>query len=108
MASTSINANMGMVGPSFCHNFYRKCVHWRSRQWQLVAVKTKAFSYVRVSGKCQIDGDGVQKLRASRLRIRRAGGRCEGRKAYGSTPEDQAVAEKMKVWRKEGKAFAET
>lgn len=49
----------------------------------------------------------VQKLRASRLRIRRAGGRCEGRKAYGSTPEEQAVIEKMKAWRKERKSFAE-
>jgi DNA invertase Pin-like site-specific DNA recombinase len=49
----------------------------------------------------------VQKLRASRLRIRRAGGRCEGRKPYGETPEDQVVVEKMKTWRKEKKSFVE-
>jgi DNA invertase Pin-like site-specific DNA recombinase len=49
----------------------------------------------------------VQKLRASRLRIRRAGERCEGRKPYGSTPEETAVIEKMKAWRKERKSFAE-
>jgi DNA invertase Pin-like site-specific DNA recombinase len=33
----------------------------------------------------------VQKLRASRLRIRRAGGRCEGKKPYGHTPEEATV-----------------
>lgn len=49
----------------------------------------------------------VQKLRASRLRIRRSGQRCEGRKPYGSTPEEQAVIEKMKAWRKEEKSFLE-
>jgi len=49
----------------------------------------------------------VQKLRASRLRIRRSGGRCEGRKAYGSTPAELAVIERMKAWRTERKSFAE-
>lgn len=49
----------------------------------------------------------VQKLRASRLRIRRSGGRCEGRKPYGARPEEQAVIEKMITWRKERKSFAE-
>lgn len=49
----------------------------------------------------------VQKLRASRLRIRRAGERCEGRKPYGSTPGELAVIEKIKAWRKERKSFAE-
>ena len=49
----------------------------------------------------------VQKLRASRLRIRRSGQRCEGRKAYGVTPEEQRVIEKMVAWRKERKSYAE-
>jgi len=49
----------------------------------------------------------VQKLRASRLRIRRSGQRCEGRKAYGVTPEEQKVIEKIVVWRKERKSYAE-
>lgn len=49
----------------------------------------------------------VQKLRASRLRIRRAGGRCEGRKPFGAIPEEAAVIEKMKAWRKERKSYAE-
>jgi DNA invertase Pin-like site-specific DNA recombinase len=49
----------------------------------------------------------VQKLRASRLRIRRGGQRCEGRKPFGATPGEQAVIEKMKAWRKERKSFAE-
>jgi len=49
----------------------------------------------------------VQKLRASRLRIRRAGGRCEGRKPYGATPEEQAVILRVLDWRKELKSFTE-
>jgi DNA invertase Pin-like site-specific DNA recombinase len=49
----------------------------------------------------------VQKLRASRLRMRRSGQRCEGRKPYGETPEERTVVEKMKTWRKERKSFAE-
>ena len=49
----------------------------------------------------------VQKLRASRLRIRRSGGRCEGRKPYGATPGELAVIERMLAWRKERKSFAE-
>ncbi len=49
----------------------------------------------------------VQKLRASRLRMRRSGQRCEGRKPYGETPEERIVVEKMKTWRKERKSFAE-
>lgn len=49
----------------------------------------------------------VQKLRAARMRIRREKGRCEGRKAFGSTPEEALVIEKMKVWRRERKSFAE-
>jgi DNA invertase Pin-like site-specific DNA recombinase len=49
----------------------------------------------------------VQKLRASRLRIRRSGGRCEGRKPYGKTADEQVVIQKIKAWRGEGKSFAE-
>ena len=49
----------------------------------------------------------VQKLRASRLRMRRSGQRCEGRKPYGVTPEERAVIEKMLAWRKERRSFAE-
>jgi DNA invertase Pin-like site-specific DNA recombinase len=49
----------------------------------------------------------VQKLRASRLRIRRSGGRCEGRKPYGATPEELAVIGRVLAWRKERKSFAE-
>lgn len=49
----------------------------------------------------------VQKLRASRLRIRRSGQRCEGGKPFGQTPEERAVIEKMLAWRKEHLSFAE-
>jgi DNA invertase Pin-like site-specific DNA recombinase len=49
----------------------------------------------------------VQKLRASRLRIRRAGARCEGRKPYGITPEEQAVVERMTALRREKKSFVD-
>jgi DNA invertase Pin-like site-specific DNA recombinase len=49
----------------------------------------------------------VQKLRASRLRLRRGGQRCEGRKPYGETPEERAVVEKMKAWRDDGKSYVE-
>jgi DNA invertase Pin-like site-specific DNA recombinase len=49
----------------------------------------------------------VQKLRASRLRMRRSGQRCEGRKPYGSTPEEEAVIEKIRAFRQARKSFAE-
>ena len=49
----------------------------------------------------------VQKLRASRLRIRRSGGRCEGRKPYGETSEEKAILEKIFGWRKERMSFAD-
>lgn len=42
----------------------------------------------------------VQKLRASRLRIRRAGGRCEGRKPFGQTAEETKVIETIVEARK--------
>jgi DNA invertase Pin-like site-specific DNA recombinase len=47
----------------------------------------------------------VQKLRASRLRIRRAGGTCEGKKPYGHTPDEQKVVQYILTLRNEKKAF---
>lgn len=47
----------------------------------------------------------VQKLRASRLRIRRAGGRCEGAKPYGDTPAEQKTVEIILSLRKDGKSY---
>ena len=47
----------------------------------------------------------VQKLRASRLRIRRAGGTCEGKKPYGHTPEEMKVVETILEHRKSGKSY---
>jgi DNA invertase Pin-like site-specific DNA recombinase len=47
----------------------------------------------------------VQKLRASRLRIRRAGGRCEGQKPYGHTPEEQKTVDAILSLRKDGKSY---
>jgi len=45
--------------------------------------------------------------RASRLHIRRADQRCEGRKSFGSTPQEKSVIEKTASRRKTRKAFAE-
>ena len=47
----------------------------------------------------------IQKLRASRLRIRRSGQRCEGRIPYGSTPDEIKVVELILALRKEGKSY---
>lgn len=47
----------------------------------------------------------VQKLRASRLRMRRSGQRCEGKKPYGHTPEEAKIVESILALRKEGKSF---
>jgi DNA invertase Pin-like site-specific DNA recombinase len=47
----------------------------------------------------------VQKLRASRLRIRRAGGRCEGKKPYGHTAEEARIVESILSYRKDGKSY---
>jgi DNA invertase Pin-like site-specific DNA recombinase len=44
----------------------------------------------------------VQKLRAARLRKRKAGERCEGRKPYGVTPEETANLELMKQLHESG------
>ncbi len=49
----------------------------------------------------------VQKLRASRLRIRRGGQRCEGRKPYGVIPEEQAIVERMIAMRSGKKSFVD-
>jgi DNA invertase Pin-like site-specific DNA recombinase len=47
----------------------------------------------------------VQKLRASRLRIRRAGGKCEGKKPYGNTPDEQKIIQYILTLRNENKSF---
>jgi DNA invertase Pin-like site-specific DNA recombinase len=47
----------------------------------------------------------VQKLRASRLRIRRSGGRCEGKKPYGHTPNEAKVVEAIVEHRKTGMSY---
>lgn len=47
----------------------------------------------------------VQKLRASRLRIRRAGGRCEGKKAYGYNPEEARVVATIMEHRASGLSY---
>lgn len=47
----------------------------------------------------------VQKLRASRLRIRRAGGKCEGKKPYGHTPDEMQVVNSILEYRKGGKSY---
>jgi hypothetical protein len=49
----------------------------------------------------------VQKLAASRLRIRRSGGKCEGRKSYGFTDSEKAVIAKMLAYRSEGLSIAD-
>ena len=48
----------------------------------------------------------VQKLRASRLRMRRAGLRCEGKKPYGFTADEKAIADSILALRKSGKSVA--
>jgi DNA invertase Pin-like site-specific DNA recombinase len=47
----------------------------------------------------------VQKLRASRLRLRRAGQRCEGRKPYGVSEQEQAIIKKVRLMRQQGTSF---
>ncbi len=49
----------------------------------------------------------VQKLRASRVRIRRGGNKCEGRKPYGVTDDEQNTIKKIIGWRKERLSFVE-
>lgn len=49
----------------------------------------------------------VQKLAASRLRIRRSAGKCEGRKPYGVTESEQSVIAKMRAYRSEGFSFVD-
>ena len=48
----------------------------------------------------------VQKLRASRLRLRREGKRCEGQKPFGHIPEEQKIVESILAYRKGGKSIA--
>ena len=47
----------------------------------------------------------VQKLRASRLRIRRSGVRCEGKKPYGHTPEEIKLVDIILSLRKGGLSY---
>jgi|EBPBio282013_DNA_FD.fasta_scaffold08160_1 DNA invertase Pin-like site-specific DNA recombinase len=47
----------------------------------------------------------VQKLRASRLRMRRAGKRCEGRKPYGVDQREKEVIERICQMRRTGLSF---
>jgi len=49
----------------------------------------------------------VQKLRVARMRIKVAKGKCEGRKAYGNTPEEQSIIAQMKALKKVGYTMAE-
>lgn len=49
----------------------------------------------------------VQKLRASRMRIRKSDGRCEGRKPYGFTEDEKTVIAKMLTYRSEGLSIAD-
>jgi DNA invertase Pin-like site-specific DNA recombinase len=47
----------------------------------------------------------VQKLRASRLRIRRAGGRCEGKKPFGHSPEEAKLVAEILELRNSGLSY---
>ena len=47
----------------------------------------------------------VQKLRASRLRMRRSGQRCEGQKPFGFSPDEIKIVEAILAYRKEGKSY---
>lgn len=49
----------------------------------------------------------VQKLRAARIRIKMAKGKCEGRKAYGNTPAEQVIIAQMLALKKVGYTMAE-
>ena len=47
----------------------------------------------------------VQKLRASRVRIRKAKGKCEGRKRFGESVEESAVVQRIQTLRSEGRTI---
>jgi DNA invertase Pin-like site-specific DNA recombinase len=49
----------------------------------------------------------VQKLRASRVRIRKTKGKCEGRKPFGNNSEESTVVQRIKLLRSEGKTIRE-
>jgi DNA invertase Pin-like site-specific DNA recombinase len=49
----------------------------------------------------------VSKLRASRMRIRKTDGRCEGRKPYGFTEHEKTVIAQMLAFRSAGLSMAE-
>jgi DNA invertase Pin-like site-specific DNA recombinase len=48
----------------------------------------------------------VAKLRAARVRKRKATGKCEGRKAFGTTPAEKQVVELIHRWRRKPKGGA--
>ena len=48
----------------------------------------------------------VKKLRLSRERVRKQTGKCEGRKRYGETEEEQAVIRRMRAMRRKGRTGA--
>lgn len=48
----------------------------------------------------------VQKLRASRLCMRRAGQRCEGKKPYGDSPEERKIIESILALRQQRRSIA--
>ncbi|MGH9739816.1 MAG: recombinase family protein [Candidatus Acidiferrales bacterium] len=48
----------------------------------------------------------VLKLRAARQRMREKTGRCEGRKAFGSTPEEQETLGRMRSLAKQGMTYS--
>jgi len=49
-----------------------------------------------------VRGQLVERLRSARERARVERGRCEGRKPYGSTPEEQAIIARMRELREQG------
>jgi DNA invertase Pin-like site-specific DNA recombinase len=49
----------------------------------------------------------VQKLRAARIRIRKKQGRCEGRRPYGNTDEEQKIIALMLSYRSQNLSFSE-
>jgi len=49
----------------------------------------------------------VQKLRAARMRMKIAKGKCEGRKSYPNTPAEQIIVQQMLALRKVGNSMTE-
>ena len=49
----------------------------------------------------------VSKLRSSRQRMKAKLGKCEGQKAYGHTPEESAIIDRMRVLRGQGMLYTQ-